>query len=157
MSAKLEGRAAALRSEALQHMTIVLAGVDCKDLWRVSFFGSNREEDPFQFLDGAPLIKCPLDLTDMESDEDTSVASEAASTQSKASSSSKTTEKKPIAIKPHNVIRADLIDNINETQGFLPSSADSLQTTGTLPAYICLVRKDKQARVHLLHVSPQRL
>ena len=73
-------------------MMIALAGVDCKDLWRVlvSFFGSNQEEDPFQFLDGAPLIKCPLDLTDTESDEDTSIASEAASTQSKASSSSKT-------------------------------------------------------------------
>ena len=104
-------------------MTIVLAGVDCKDLWRVlvTFFGSNWKEDPFQFLDGAPLIKRPLNLTDTESDDDTSVASEAASTQSKASSSSKTSEKKPITIKPRNVTRADLIDNINETQGFLPS------------------------------------
>ena len=74
LSAELEGWAAALRSEALQHMTIVLAGVDCKDLWRVlmTFFGSNWEEDPFQFLDGAPLIKRPLDLTDTESEDDTS-------------------------------------------------------------------------------------
>ena len=85
LSAELEGRAAALRSEAFQHMTIALAGVDCKDLWRVlvTLFGSNREEDPFQFLDGAPVIKCPLNLTDTENDDDTSVASEAASTQSK--------------------------------------------------------------------------
>ena len=126
-------------------MTIALAGVDCKDLWRVlvSFFGSNQEEDPFQFLDGAPLIKCPLDLTDTESNKDTSVASEAASTQSKASSSSKTTKKKPIAIKPRNVIRADLIDNINETQGFLPSSADSLHTTG-IPASLHMSCSDRQ-------------
>ena len=115
----------------------------------VSFFGSNWEEDPFQFLDGAPPIKCPLDLTDMESDEDTSVASEAASTQSKASSSSKTTEKKPITIKPHNVVRADLIDNINETQGFLPSSADSLHTRG-IPSSLHMSHSDRQkARVHL--------
>ena len=145
MSVKLEGRAAALTSEALQHMMIALAGVDCKDLWRVlvTFFGFNREEDPCKFLDGAPLIKCPLDLTDTESDDDTSVASEAASTQSKASSSSKTTEKKPIAIKPCNIIRADLIDNINETQGFLPSSVDSLHTTG-IPASLHMSHSDRQ-------------
>ena len=109
----------------------------------MTFFGSNREEDPFQFLDGAPVIKCPLDLTDTESDDNTSVASEAASTQSKASSSSKTTEKKPITIKPRNVIRADLIDNINETQGFLPSSADSLHTTG-IPASLHMSHSDRQ-------------
>ena len=126
-------------------MMIASAGVDCKDLWRVLviFFGSNREEDPFQFLDGTPLIKRPLNLTDTESDDDTSVASEAASTQSKASSSSKTTEKKPITIKPHNVIRADLIDNINETQGFLPSSADSLHTTG-IPASLHMSCSERQ-------------
>ena len=120
----------------------------------MTFFGSNREEDPFQFLDGAPLIKCPLDLTDMESDKDTSVASKAASTQSKASSSSKTTEKKPIAIKPRNVARADLIDNINETQGFFPSSADSLHTTG-IPASLhmsCLDRQtSKGASLYMCH------
>ena len=126
-------------------MAIVLAGVDCKDLRRVlvTFFGSNWEEDPFQFLDGAPVIKRPLNLTDTESDNDTSVASEAASTQSKTSSSSKTTEKKPIAIKPRNVVRADLIDNINETQGFLPSSADSLHTRG-IPASLHMSRSDRQ-------------
>ena len=147
MSAKLEGQAAALRSEALQHMTMALAGVDCKDLWRVlmTFFGSNQEEDPFQFLDGAPVIKHPLDLTDTDSDDDTSVVSEAASTQSKASSSSKTTEKKPITTKPRNVVRADLIDNINETQGFLPSSADSLHTTG-IPAHLHMSHSNRQTK-----------
>ena len=98
LSAKLEGRAATLRCEALQHMTIAVAGMDCRDFWKVlvTFFGSNRGEDPFQFLDGVPVIKCPLDLMDTDSDEG-SVSSEATSmvsTQSKASTSSQAVGKK---------------------------------------------------------------
>ena len=54
------------------------------------------------------------------------------STQSKASTSSQAVGKKPVIIKPRNVIRADLLDNINNAQGFLPSLADTLHTTGIL-------------------------
>ena len=148
MSAELKGWATALGCDPLQHMTIALAGVNCRDFWKVlvTFFRSNWEEDPFQFLDGALVIKCPLNLTDTDSDDDTSVASEATSTvsaQSKASSSSKTVEKKPIAIKPQNVTRADLLDNINEAQGFLPSSVDTLHTTG-IPASLHMSPLDRQ-------------
>ena len=119
-------------------MTIALAGVDCKDFWRVlvTFFGSNREEDPFQFLDGAPIIKHPLDLTDTDSEDDTSMVSE-------ASTSSKPAEKKPVSIKPRNVARVDLLENINETQGFLPFSMDTLHTTG-IPADLHMLRSDRQ-------------
>ena len=119
-------------------MTIALAGGDCRDFWRVlvTFFGSNQAEDPFQFLDGAPVIKRPLDLTNTDSDEDTSVVLE-------ASTSSKPAAKKPVSIKPRNVTRADLLDNINEAQSFLPSTADSLHTTG-IPTELHMSRSDRQ-------------
>ena len=82
------------------------------------------------------MIKRPLDLTDTDSEDDTSVVSE-------ASTSSKPVAKKPVSIKPRNVARADLLDNINETQGFLPSSADTLHTTG-IPADLHMSRSDRQ-------------
>ena len=82
------------------------------------------------------MIKRPLDLTDTDSDEDTSVVSE-------ASTSSKPASKKPVSIKPRNVARADLLSNINEAQDFLPSSADSLHTTG-IPAELHMSRSDRQ-------------
>ena len=119
-------------------MTITLAGVNCKDFWKVlvTFFGSNQEEDPFKFLDGAPVIKHPLNLTDTDSDDDTSMVS-------KASTSSKAIEKKPVSIKPRNVARVDLLENINEAQGFLPFSADTLHTTG-IPASLHMSWSDRQ-------------
>ena len=108
LAAELESHAAGLRLEVLQHLTIALAGVDCKDLWRVlvTFFGTCQEEDLFQYLDAAPIIKCPLDLTDTESEEEEgSLISEAASATLKTSTSSQTTSvaKKPVLVKPRNI------------------------------------------------------
>ena len=83
---------------------------------------------------------------DTDSDDEGSVASEATSmvsTQSKASTSSQAVGKKPVIIKPRNVIRADLLDNINNAQGFLPSLADTLHTTG-IPASLYMTCYDHQ-------------
>ena len=70
LAAELEGKAAALRKEALQHLTIALAGTDTRELFTllVTFFGKGTDVDPFSFIDTAPVIKCPLDLTDTESE-----------------------------------------------------------------------------------------
>ena len=72
---ELETRAACLRFEGLQHMTVAVAGVDCRELFTllIAFFGQGMAfaEDPFAFLDGAPKIRPPLDLTDTDdTDED---------------------------------------------------------------------------------------
>ena len=69
-----EHKASALKAEALQHLFIALVGSDCKLLWTllVSFFGKGTGFDPFDFLDGAPIIKPPLDLGDTDSDEEAS-------------------------------------------------------------------------------------
>ena len=53
-------------------MTIALAGVNCQELFTllVTFFGNDTGIDPFSFLDAAPKIPVPLDLMDMESEEE---------------------------------------------------------------------------------------
>ena len=70
LAGELEGKAAALRKEAFQHLTIALAGSDTKELFTllVTFFGKGTDIDPFSFIDAAPIIKRPLDLTDTESE-----------------------------------------------------------------------------------------
>ena len=72
LAGELEAKAASLRLEALQHMTIALAGVNCRELFTllVTFFGKDTGIDPFSFLDAAPKIPVPLDLTDTESEEE---------------------------------------------------------------------------------------
>ena len=72
LAGELEAKAASLRAEALQHMTIALAGVNCRELFTllVTFFGKDTGIDPFSFLDAAPKIPVPLDLTDTESEEE---------------------------------------------------------------------------------------
>ena len=53
-------------------MTIALAGVNCRELFTllVTFFGKDTGIDLFSFLDAAPKIPVPLDLTDTESEEE---------------------------------------------------------------------------------------
>ena len=70
LAGELEAKAASLHAEALQHMTIALAGVNCRELFTllVTFFGKDTGIDPFSFLDAAPKIPVPLDLTDTESE-----------------------------------------------------------------------------------------
>ena len=89
----MEGKATALKQEALQHLFIALASSDCRELWTllVTFFGKGADVDPFKFLDAAPAIKQPLDLADTDSDEAASVASLATSVASTAPESSSTT------------------------------------------------------------------
>ena len=72
LAGELEAKAASLHAEALQHMTIALAGVNCRELFTllVTFFGKDTGIDPFSFLDAAPKIPVPLDLTDTESEEE---------------------------------------------------------------------------------------
>ena len=82
--AELKGKAAALRKEALQHLTVALAGTDTKELFTllVTFFGKGTDVDPFSFIDTAPIIKQLLDLTITESESE--AGDDAASTSTTA-------------------------------------------------------------------------
>ena len=72
LASELESRAAALHLKALQHMTISMAGVDCRELFTLMtmFFGQGTDfaADPFGYLDSAPSIRPRMDLTDTDSD-----------------------------------------------------------------------------------------
>ena len=82
LAAELESHATDLCLEVLQHLTIALAGVDCCELFTllVAFFGQGSEfqEDQFNYLDDAPKIQPPLDITDTDSDDEVSVVGEEA-------------------------------------------------------------------------------
>ena len=87
---KLEGKVVALKKKALQHITIALVGSDTSGLFQLltMFFGTGEaDEDPFNFLDGAPLIKQPLPLTSESSDDEEVPASQPTTSQPSASTS----------------------------------------------------------------------
>ena len=91
------------------------------------FFGTGEdEEDPFNFLDGAPLIKQPLPLTSESSDEEDDGASTAASTVSKPSTSTAPTAPRAPRVKKQKF--EDLCE-LNEAIIMLPQE-QSLHETG---------------------------
>ena len=152
LTAELESRAAALRLEALQHMTVAMAGVDCRELFSLmtAFFGqgTNFANDPFNFLDGAPSIRPPLDLTDTDSDREEEkagksdqpasasvpAASEVAPSASQGPVDILEPRDPPVKSKP-KVQYADKVPSLAQTRGFFPADPDSLHNTGILPNY----------------------
>ena len=117
----------------------------------MTFFGKGTEVDPFSFIDAAPLIKRPLDLTDTESESDTDVASTSASTSAPAEPSTLTSTptsvptasaKKPIKIR-QKVSYQDKCTDVQEAIGFLPENAGSLHNTGVPDLFqVCRVGKN---------------
>ena len=152
MAAELEGKAAALRKEALQHLTVALAGTDTKELFSllVTFFGKGTDVDPFSFIDAAPIIKRPLDLTDTESESEAGGDAASSSTTATVEPSTSTStpsseippEKKPVKIK-QKISYVDKCANVQEAVGFLPESSDSLHNTGIPDQFsVCRVGKN---------------
>ena len=143
LATELETRAARLRFEGLQHMTVAVAGVNCRELFTLltAFFGQGTAfaEDPFAFLDGAPKIKPPLDLTDMDDTDEDQEGGRDASSQVLAAASTSTTgtpaappseQKEPRTKSKPKVQYQDKIDDIAVTKGFLPVDAQTLHNTG---------------------------
>ena len=108
-----------MRLEALQHLTVAMAGVDCREHFTllIAFFGQGTEfqEDPFNYLDGAPEICPPLDLTDTNEEEE------------EASVSTQETEPIPPPQIPVTV------SHVSTTKVEMPLSATANPTTSTLP------------------------
>ena len=128
--------------EVLQHLTIAMAGVDCWEFFTLltAFFGHGKEfqEEPFNYLDGAPKICPPLDITDTDSDEEASTVeqgivpnlqTEATTSQVEASVSSSTPVvplREPQVKSCPKVTYMDKVTDISLAQGFLPENKDSL-------------------------------
>ena len=153
LAAELEGKAAALRKEALQHLTVALAGTDTKELFTllVTFFGKGTDVDPFSFIDAAPIIKRPLDLTDSESEseagDDAASTSTTATTTAEPSTStgasSEAPAKKPVKIKQKASCSDKCVD-VQEAVGFLPENSGTLHNTGIPEQFaVCRVGKNE--------------
>ena len=160
LAGELEGKAAALRKEALQHLTIALAGSDTKELFTllVTFFGKGTDIDPFSFIDAAPIIKRPLDLTDTESetegggDEDVASTSTLATTDEPTTSTSEPPVKKPIKLRK-KVSYQDQCADVQEAIGFLPENAGNLHNTG-IPDMFAVRRMGKNDHSTSIYSCP---
>ena len=168
----MESHPAGLRLEALQHLTIALAGVDCRELFTllVTFFGRGSEfqGNPFNYLDGAPKIHPPLDITDTDTDDGTSAVGEEAvpSPQVPLSESQIITtapapvvptppQREPLVKSRPKMTYVDKVLDISMAQGFLPEDKDSLHNTG-IPQTYAVRRSGSSSKGRSLYLCPFR-
>ena len=132
-------------------MTISMAGVDCRELFTLmTFFGQGTDfaNDSFRFLDGAPSIRPPLDLTDTDdtdNEEEKPDPSTPASTAPTSAASASTAfastadppgpvdilePKEPRVKSKPKAQYADKAPSLAQTQGFFPHDKESLHNTG---------------------------
>ena len=128
LSSEMESRAASLRIEALQCLTICLAGTDTKGFWDllVTYFGAESDKDEvWGFIDPKSRVARPLDLesTDGESEEEGDQEPDGA----KASTS--TADVKPIIPRSAKVVRTDVCP-IDQAVRMYPASEKSCTSTG---------------------------
>ena len=164
LAAELEGKAAALHKEALQHLTVALAGTDTKELFTllVTFLGKGTDVDPFSFIDAAPVIKRPLDLTDTESESEarddaasTSTTTTTTTTTEPSTSTGATSEapaKKPVKIK-QKASYSDKCVDVQEAVGFLPENSGTLHNTG-IPEQFAVRRVGKNEHGTSIYSCP---
>ena len=155
LSAELETKAAALRAGALQHMTIALAGSNCKELFTLltTFFGKDTGVDTFGFLDGAPKIKLPLHLTDTDTEDETGDASSTTSTVTPTPTMASTSSQhKSPHVKPQKVWM-DRVPDISQTEGHLPTDPKALHNTG-IPSIYHVQRSGASSKGSSLYDCP---
>ena len=157
----MEGKAATLHKEALQHLTIAFAGTDCREFFSlmVTFFGKGTNIDPFSFIDAAPVIKHPLDLTDTESESEDAASTSTATTGEPSTSvsappapSEAPPVKKPVKIK-HKATYQDKCGDVQEAIGFLLKNPGSLQNTG-IPVQFAVCRVGKNDHGTSIYACP---
>ena len=163
VSANLEARANSLRQEALQCLTIALAGSDTKKFWSLmtAYFSTSKkddgDDDPWDFLDAAPAIPEPLPLTETDTDDESTLIKSA------PAASSTTSAFKPSGAakqKPQISLQKDLLDDVCSLKAGIrmyPASSDTLKENGIpqdlqvkreqrtigkgRPVYLCLHEK----------------
>ena len=123
----MESKAASLRIEALQCLTICLAGTDTKAFWdlMMMYFGSESYKDNvWGFIDPKSCVARPLDLesTDEESEEEEGETEGATASTSAAA---------PKPVIPHSakIIRVDVCP-IDEAARMYPADEKSYSSTG---------------------------
>ena len=114
----------------------------------MSFFGKGTGFDPFDFLDGAPVIKPPLDLGDTDSNEEVSETASSVSLGSVSTTASthptpaqaSTLTASPQApcpiLKPRPVM-PDKVSSIEYAEDCIPTSLSDIHHTGIPPRVSC--------------------
>ena len=124
--------------EALQCITVALAGLDTKKFWELmtAYFGTAQKQDgdndPWDFLDAAPAIPEPLPLTETDTEDD------AGSSKSAPAASTSVAPKLTGAAKrkPQVSLQKDLLPDLcsqKEAVRMYPASEGTLKETG-IPA-----------------------
>ena len=143
---------------------ISLLPSDCRELWTllVHFFGKGTGFDPFEFLDGAPAIKRPLDLTETDSEDEASEAassvtigsvSTTASLDAEASTSSAPTPApRPVAKAKH--VLPDSFPAVDFTDGCIPLSLADIHHTGIPTGVACKRSGKTTAHGASLYICP---
>ena len=153
-------------------MTVAMAGVDCRELFSLmtAFFGQGTDfaNDPFNFLDGAPSIHPPLDLTDTDSngeeekaeksDQPASASAPAASGVAPSASQGPVDilepQDPPVKSKP-KAQYADKVPSLAQTRGFFPADPDFLHNTGIPPNYH-VKQAGSSKKGHSIYVCPYK-
>ena len=148
----METRANLLRKEALQSLTIALAGSNTKGLWDLltAYFGANHtgdEEDPWDFLDAAPEIPPPLPVTDTDSDDDNKASLTSTTTTRSAPPAPVSSAKIRVGAKAKGrskvIMQKDHLDDLCVAERAIriyPSNKDTLSETG-IPEHLLAARE----------------
>ena len=112
----------------------------------MSFFGKGTGFDPFDFLDGAPIIKPPLDLGDTDSDEEASetassvslgsVSTTASTQPTQASTSTASPQVSRPVLKPRPTM-PNKVSSIEYAEACIPTSLSDIHHTSIPPGVSC--------------------
>ena len=131
----------------------------------MSFFSKGTGFDPFDFLDGAPIIKPPLDLGDTDSDEEASETASSVSLGSVSTTASthptqaSTLTASPQA--PHPILKPrpampNKVSSIEYAEGCVPTSLSDIHHNGISPTVSCKQLEKTTARGASLYICPHR-
>ena len=131
----------------------------------MSFFGKGTGFDPFDFLDGAPIIKPPLDLRDTDRDEEASetassvslgsVSTTASTHPTQASTSTASSQAPRPILKPRPAM-PDKVSGIEYAEGCIPTSLSDIHHTGIPPGVSCKRSEKTTAHGASLYICPHR-
>ena len=150
ISADLEAKANMLRKEALQCITVALAGSDSKKFFTLmtTYFGANQmgtlDDDPWDFLDAAPEIPPPLPLMETDTEDDGARSVKSGSSATQALQAKPGASKCKAKILQQKDLLPDLCDSRDAIRMY-PADQASLNETG-IPFHLQVRREHQTTR-----------
>ena len=128
------------------------------------FFGKGTGFDPFDFLDGAPAIKPPLDLGDTDSDEEASETASSVTIGSVSTTASLATDAEaststaptpaPCPVPKVKPVLPDKVPGVEYAEGCIPTSLSDIHHTGIPTGVACKRSGKTTARGASLYICP---